>query len=119
MINKELDCGTILYSEEAIANIVGKNTMEVAGVVGMAIRTPKEGLISILKKENLKQGVSVSAVDGKLQINISVIVLYGVVIAEICRNIMERIKYDIETYTGLEVGSVSVNVVGVQESKNN
>lgn len=119
MINKDLSFGTIVYSEEAIANIVGKNTMEVAGVVGMAIRTPKEGLISILKKENLKQGVSVAAVDGKLQINISVIVLYGVVITEICKNIMERVKYDIEAFTGLEVGNVTVNVVGVQESKSN
>lgn len=118
MINKDLECGRLVYSEEAIANIVGKNTMEVAGVVGMAIRNPKEGLISLLKKENMKQGVSVSAVDDKLNIEIAVIVLYGVVITEIGKNIIDRIKYDIEAYTGLNVGNITVNVVGVQEKNN-
>lgn len=118
MINKDLEYGRLVYSEEAIANIVGKNTMEVAGVVGMAIRNPKEGLISLLKKENMKQGVSVSAIDDKLNISIDVIVLYGVVITEIGKNIIDRIKYDIEAYTGLQVGTITVNIVGVQEKNN-
>lgn len=117
MLTIELEFGKINYSEEAIASIIGKNTMEVAGVVAMAVRNPKEGLISLLKKENLKQGISVKVDECRLNIEMSVVVLHGVNIPEICKNIVERVKYDLELLTQLSVNSITVNIVGVQESK--
>ncbi|NMM65645.1 Asp23/Gls24 family envelope stress response protein [Clostridium sp. P21] len=106
--------GYINYSEEIVANIVGVSTMECYGVVGMASRNAKDGLWKLIKGENLSKGVKVRSKDNELFIELYIMVEYGTKISVIANNVIQKIKYNLENYTGLKVSSITVNVQGVR-----
>lgn len=106
--------GNVNYSEEALANIVGVSTMECYGVVGMASKNAKDGLWELLKGESLSKGVKINNKDNKLNIELYIIVQYGTKISVIANNVIQKIKYNVETYTELKVTSITVNVQGVR-----
>lgn len=108
------DNGSINYSEDVIANIVGVSTMECYGVVGMASKNATDGLWELMRSENLSRGVKVHSKDNELTIELYIIVEYGTKISVIANNIIQKIKYNIENYTGLRVSSITVNVQGVR-----
>ncbi|MBU5316307.1 Asp23/Gls24 family envelope stress response protein [Clostridium bornimense] len=114
MMNINNENGNIIYSDEVIANIVGISTMECYGVVGMASKSPKDGLWELLKGENLSKGVKVNCKDEILNIEIYIIVEYGTKISVIANNIIQKVKYNIENLTGLKVSTITVNVQGVR-----
>jgi len=51
--------------------------------------------------------------DGFVSITVFPIVYYGMIIPEVAWSIQERVKADVEKYTGLVVESVDVHVCGV------
>lgn len=106
--------GTIFYTEEVLANIVGISTMECYGVVGMASRNATDGLWELLKKENLNKGVKINSKNNSLIIELYIIVQYGTKISVIANNIIKKVKYTVENYTGLKVSQITVNVQGVR-----
>lgn len=111
-ISNEL--GIINYSEEVIANIVGLSTMECYGVVGMASKNATDGFWELMKGENLSKGVKIRGKENELFIELYIIVEYGTKISVIANNIIQKIKYNVENYTGLKVSSITVNVQGVR-----
>ena len=107
--------GNITYSEEVLAKIVGLSTMECYGVVGMVSKSPTEGLWELMGKENLSKGVKVALTDDdRLQIELFIMVEYGTKISVIANNIIQKVRYSVENYTGLSVASVTVNVQAVR-----
>lgn len=108
------ECGSVNYSEEALANIVGVSTMECYGVVGMASKNAKDGLWELIKGESLSKGVKINNKNDKLSIELYIIVQYGTKISVIANNVIQKIKYNVENYTELKVASVTVNVQGVR-----
>jgi uncharacterized alkaline shock family protein YloU len=106
--------GYIHYSEEVIANIVGVSTMECYGVVGMASKNATDGLWELIKGENLSRGVKIHSKEEELNIELYIIVEYGTKISVIANNIIQKIRYNVENYTGLRVTSITVNVQGVR-----
>ena len=53
MVGYSNDLGSIHYSEEVLAKIVGLSTMECYGVVGMVSKNATEGLWELMRIENL------------------------------------------------------------------
>lgn len=106
--------GTIAYSEEVIANIVGLATMECYGVVGMASKNATDGLWELLKKDHLNKGVKIQSKDNEISIELFIIVEYGTKISVIANNIIQKVKYTIENLTGLKVTALTVNVQGIR-----
>ncbi|HBC96978.1 MAG TPA: Asp23/Gls24 family envelope stress response protein [Clostridium sp.] len=106
--------GYIDYSEEVVANIVGLSTMECYGVVGMASKSAKDGFWELIKGENLSKGVKVRSKNNELIIELHIIVEYGTKISVIANNIIQKVKYNLENYTGLKVSTITVNVQGVR-----
>jgi uncharacterized alkaline shock family protein YloU len=106
--------GVISYTEEVVANIVGVSTMECYGVVGMASRNATDGLWELIKSENLSKGVKVRSKENGLYIELFIMVEYGTKISVIANNIIQKIKYNVENYTGLKVFNITVNVQGVR-----
>ncbi|MGI6576250.1 MAG: Asp23/Gls24 family envelope stress response protein [bacterium] len=109
--------GRIVIAEEVIATIAGMAAVECYGLVGMASRKIKDGIVELLRKDNLSRGVEVIVRDDDVFINLYIIVGYGVKISEVAHNVMEKVKYSIEHITGLKVAKVYVNVQGVKVSK--
>lgn len=111
-ISNEL--GTIYISEDLLANIAGLAAMECYGLVGMASKKGKDGIVELLKRENLSKGVKVIENQGKLTIDLYVIIEFGIKISVVAENIIDKVKYTVENLTGLKVEQVNVNVESVR-----
>ncbi len=111
-LNTEL--GNISIDNEAIAQYAGNKATECFGIVGMAAVSMKDGLVKLLKKENLSRGISVKFQEGKLAVDFHIIVAYGVSIRTVAENLVDAVRYDLEKYTGFEVGKINIYVDGVK-----
>jgi uncharacterized alkaline shock family protein YloU len=110
----ETKLGKIEISEEVIATIAGSAAIECYGLVGMASRKISDGVSGLLKRENLSKGVTVTFREDQVIIDLNIIVGYGTKISEVASNVMDRVRYTVETMTGLKVAEVNVNVQGVR-----
>ncbi|SHE60409.1 alkaline shock protein [Clostridium fallax] len=106
--------GNINYSDEVLAKIVGLATMECYGVVGMVSKNATEGFWELMRVENLSKGVKINFNENKLNIELFVMVEYGAKISVIANNIIQKVKYNVESYTGLSVSAITVNVQAVR-----
>jgi uncharacterized alkaline shock family protein YloU len=106
--------GHISISDDVLANIAGVATMECYGVVGMSSKRATDGLVELLKMENLSKGVKVTADNDELSVELFIIVEYGTKISVIANNIIQKVKYTLENLTGLKVNKVVVSVQGVR-----
>lgn len=106
--------GKVRIAEEVVALTAGMAAAECYGLVGMAPRTVQEGISGLLRREDAARGVSVRIEEDEAYIDLHVVVQYGVNIAQVCRNVMEQVKYAVETVCGLKVKRVNVHVRGVR-----
>lgn len=114
-IQFESDFGRIDISEEAIATVAGTSATECYGVVGMASRNQlKDGLAVILRKENYSKGVIIRSEYDQFEIDLYVVIGYGLKISEVTHEIQKRVSYDVEQHFGKKVRSVNVYVQGVK-----
>jgi uncharacterized alkaline shock family protein YloU len=103
--------GRISISHEAVAHIVGRVAAEAYGVVDMAPRNPRERVLT------RNRGISVggSAEDG-VTIELSVVVEYGLNLAEVASTLRNRVRYEVERLTGLRVAEIEVRIQDVRRS---
>jgi uncharacterized alkaline shock family protein YloU len=106
--------GRISISHEAVAHIVGRVAAEAYGVVGMAPRSPRERLVT---RDRLRQGITIrgSAEEG-VTIELSIVVEYGLNLAEVASTLRNRVRYEVERLTGLNVADVEVRIQDVRRS---
>lgn len=109
--------GNIVIDDQAIATIAGLAAMECYGVVGMASRNATQGLFELLKKEQITKGIKVSATEDKINVDVYIVLQYGVKISVVAENVISRIKYSVETFTGVGVEDVNIFVQGVRVQK--
>lgn len=106
--------GNIAVSDEVIAKIAAAEATHCIGVVGMAHRSKADQLASLLKKESGSKGVRVTSSGNEVNLEIHVIAEYGVNLTAICNNILENVKYAVESMVGCTVKKIDVNVEGVR-----
>jgi len=108
------DIGNVNVDLEVIAKYAGLAAVECFGIVGMAMISVRDGLTKLLKRESLAKGVDVIVEDNVIHINFHIIVAYGVSIVAVADNLMSDVKYKVEEFTGLNVGSIHIFVEGVR-----
>lgn len=106
--------GNIYIDPEVIAQYAGSVAVECFGIVGMASVNVKDGLVKLLMKESITHGISVNIVNNKLILDFHVIVAYGVSIITVCDNLINNVKYKVESFTGLEIEKINIFVEGVR-----
>lgn len=107
--------GSIDISNEVIASVVGGKAVECYGIVGMASRQQvRDGIAEILGHENYARGIVVRENDDVLDIDMYIIVSYGVKISEVAQNVQATVKYTLEHTLKLTVNSVNIFVQGVR-----
>lgn len=106
--------GNISINSDVIAQYAGAVAMESFGIVGMAGLNVKDGLVKLLKLDDIKRGVLVLVKNNKLVINFHIIVAYGVNVMSVSENLISTIKYRLEEFTGIEVAKVNIFVEGVR-----
>lgn len=80
----------------------------------MASTRIKDGIAEMLGRENLSRGVEVDLHEDSVDVTLYVVVGYGTKISEVAHNIIDKVKYTVESTTGLKVTDVRVRVQGVK-----
>ncbi len=106
--------GDVFISNNVIAEVAGAVASKCYGVVGMATRNKKDGLVSLLRQDSITKGIGVEVRDSGIIIDIHIIIEYGMNINSVCRSIVNRVRYTIEKSVGLKVNRVNVRVEGVR-----
>lgn len=106
--------GTISIENEVIARIAGLTAVDCYGIVGMAAKNMKDGLVQLLKRESLTKGIRINVNEEQISIDLHIIVEYGTNITAIAENIISTVKYKVETVCGIAVEQVNVFVEGVR-----
>ena len=83
-IERVTSLGKLSVSEEAIATLAGGVVGECYGVVGMASqKVVKDGIAELLKKDNYAKGVVVKKTDAGYELDLYIIISFGVKISEV------------------------------------
>lgn len=106
--------GTIKIDKDVLATIAGMGATDCIGVVGMAAKNIKDGIGTLLGRENISKGVEINLKNNKLSITLYIIVGYGTNIATVASNVVDKVKFTMEKYTGLTVDAINVVVQGVR-----
>ena len=107
--------GDVNISEDVIATYAGSVAVECFGVVGMAVINMKDGLAWLLNKDTLNRGVSVTIKDNEVSLSMHIIVAYGVSISAVADNLIENVRYKVEEFTGMKVGSAVPYITGLDK----
>ena len=108
------DLGTIFISDDVMLKVAGYAALECYGIVAMSSKRAKDGLVEWLGRENLTKGIQIRNVGDKLDIDLFIIVEYGISISEVCRTIVETVRYKLESMTGIKVRNVNISVEGMR-----
>ena len=106
--------GTILIEEEVVARIAGLAAMECYGIVGMASKNVKDGLVQLLLGESVTKGIKVYIDEEKVSLDFHIIVEYGTKISAIADNLISTVRYEVEEFIGLQVEQINIFVEGVR-----
>jgi uncharacterized alkaline shock family protein YloU len=115
MSDRTNQLGNIYVSPRAIATIASQSTIESYGVVGLAAKNLAEGLAQVLVKDP-SLGVEVKFDEDSLQIDLYIIVEYGVRIKSVANSVQDNVRYSVEKAIGTPVNRVDVHVRGLRIS---
>ena len=108
------DYGTIYISEDVMMKVVGYAALECYGIVAMSGKRATDGIVEWLGRENLAKGVQIRNVGDMLDVDLFIIVEYGISISEVCKTIVDTVRYKLESMTGVKVRKVSISVEGIR-----
>lgn len=107
--------GNITITNHVLAKTAGIAATSCYGVVGMAVKTVKDGIVHLLKKESLSKGVEIVINDDQsVDVKLHIIVEYGTNIPAIGDIVANTVTYNMESSLGVKVNSVSVTVEGIR-----
>lgn len=106
--------GEVAINNDVIADYAGSAAVECFGIVGMAAISVKDGLATLLGRDSISKGVSISIENNEITVKLHVIVAYGVSVSAVADNLIENVKYKIEEFTGMKIKKICVYVEGVR-----
>lgn len=109
------ELGKVYIAEEVIASLAGNAALECYGLVGMASRKQlKDGLYELLGRENLGKGIVVKQENGKIGLDLHIVVSYGTKISEVAHNIQTKVRFVLNDVLGLQIDRINIIVQGVR-----
>ncbi len=108
------DLGQITISDDVLLKVAGYAALECYGIVAMSSKRAKDGFVEWLGRENLTKGVQVNVTESGIDIDLYIIVEYGISIVEVCNIIKSQVCYKIENMTGAKVRRVNISVEGIR-----
>jgi len=110
-IDKSTPYGDINISIEAIASIAGNAATECYGVVGLASKSSiRENIAELLKFDSFAKGIQVIKMKDAYEVNVYIVVAYGLKITEIVSEVQKKFKYVLEKTFDLNFKAINVYV---------
>ncbi|KAA3663314.1 MAG: Asp23/Gls24 family envelope stress response protein [Chloroflexi bacterium] len=113
---KEGKLGMIEISTTAVSTIAGQAINQCYGVVGMSSKNLVNSITTMLSADQ-RRGINVTIEDDQIDIDVYVIVEYGVNIRAVAESIQHTVKFHVEKSLGLPVESVNVFIQGLRIKK--
>ena len=110
--NTEL--GVVTVNDDVIVRVAGYAALDCYGIVGMASKRGTDGLVQMMGRENLGRGVKIKPSSDRVDIDLFIVVEYGISISAVADAIIETVKYKVEHLTGVPVGRVNVCVEDIR-----
>ena len=105
--------GSIEIEQRVIEDLARKAASQCYGVLAIVDAGAKDTMIQKLKKEPVSGGVQARAGDAGLILDVYVSLQNGVRTAAVAQNIMETVKYQIESTLELPVEEVNVFIQSI------
>ena len=106
--------GEIEITNEVLATLAGISAVSCYGIVGMASKKARDGLVELLGNDNLSRGVKVATQGNDVIIDLFIVVEYGISITAVTHNIIDTVKYNLENLAGVKVKKINIKVEGVR-----
>ena len=110
----QTEIGQVTVNEDVLLRVAGYAALECYGIVGMAYKRSTDGFVQLLGKENLGRGVKVRANGNSVDVDLFIIVEYGISIRAVATTIIDTVKYKLEHLMGVQVGHVNVSVEDIR-----
>ncbi|MBQ1255844.1 MAG: Asp23/Gls24 family envelope stress response protein [Clostridia bacterium] len=106
--------GLVSVNEEVILKVAGYAALECYGIVGMASKRTTDGIVQMLGIENLGRGVKVQITNDRVDVDLYIIVEYGISISAVAATLIDTVKYKVVHLTGVNVNKVNVSVEDIR-----
>jgi uncharacterized alkaline shock family protein YloU len=116
MIAYETILGKVTISEAYLSKLIGHEVTSCFGVVGMVPRSGKQKIFNkFSKSDQVDTGIKVLGDAQNLEIEIHIVVTFGMNLSAIAKSITEKVKYVVFEAIGVDVKKVTVKVDGIKE----
>ncbi len=112
MITYENRHGLVTISNSYFAKLIGHAASSCYGVSGMVANLPQK-VIGLFRKTPEK-GIIVKGDIDSITVDLHIIVCYGININAIANSIVHKVKYTVESATGIKVKKVTVHIDGIE-----
>lgn len=106
--------GKISISDEAVQAVASHAASECYGVVDLVSRRFSDNFGQLFNKNGRGKGVLVQTVDNFIYIEVFVVLKIGVNVDAVKKSLSDAVSFSVETFTGMRVKRVHVNVVGIR-----
>jgi uncharacterized alkaline shock family protein YloU len=107
--------GRIEVSPAAISSIVNEAVQTCYGVVGTVPKNFASGLVDMLSADR-KRGVEVHVRNGRIVIEVYVVVEYGTRVAAVAESVKHVVRYQVERALEIPVEAVNVTIQALRVS---
>lgn len=107
--------GRVEIAESAIIAVVHEVVLSCYGVVELG-PTNRSALVRRLRRNDPSRGIEISVNQDHLEIELSIVAEYGTPIFTVAQNVMQTIKFRVESTLNMTVDRVNVNVDGIRVS---
>jgi uncharacterized alkaline shock family protein YloU len=115
MMDDNNPIGNVFVSHRAIATVACQSALGSYGVVGLAPKNFVDGLTNVILKDP-SHGVDVRYDGTRIDIDVYVVIEYGIRIKSVAATIAHQVQYQVENTFGLPVDHVNVHIRGLRIS---
>lgn len=113
MFSCEKTTGTIFVSNEYFSKLIAAAVSSCYGVAGM-VPKGKQKVFDLLGHSSADKGVIVKGSMQGVNVDVHIMVTYGININAICDSIVNKVKFTVEQATGITVNRVTIRVDGMK-----
>ncbi len=108
---RETVLGQLLISPRAIAQIAERSLDQCYGVVGLGRGARVRRALALRRRHGVEV---IPNGQGAVELTLSVVIAYGLNLAEVAASVRSRVSYEVERVTGLKVARMEVRIDDVR-----
>lgn len=113
MVTYKTKLGSVCISNTFFAKLIGQAVSSCYGVAGMVAKGGQKITNIIKRGKMIDKGIIVSGDISSINVELHIVVSYGININAIANSIVHNVKYTVKEATGIDVKKIAVHVDGM------